>query len=98
MPHTGSDLVAEASPDQVRLTVDLHCIHPEKKDATWVGSIDVTFMAEGAGDRGCRFAQNPVEPAAGCSDRRRIRSVSYARNISALTAEGVQLSTFAICT
>jgi hypothetical protein len=45
---TQLELVAETTPDQVKVTVDLHDIHLEKQNGTWVGAVDVTFFAEGS--------------------------------------------------
>jgi hypothetical protein len=45
---TQLELFAETAPDHVQVTVDLHDVHLEKQDGTWVGAIDVTFMVEGS--------------------------------------------------
>jgi VWFA-related protein len=45
---TQLEIIAEATPDHVQVTVDLHDIHLEKQNDTWVGGVDVTFFAEGS--------------------------------------------------
>jgi hypothetical protein len=45
---TQLELLAETTPDHVQVTVDLHDVHLEKQNGTWVGGIDVTFFAEGS--------------------------------------------------
>ena len=45
---TQLELVAEVSPDHVQVTIDLHDVHLEKQNATWIGAIDVTFLVEGS--------------------------------------------------
>jgi VWFA-related protein len=45
---TQLELVAETTPDHVQVTVDLHDVHLEKQNGTWVGAIDVTFLVEGS--------------------------------------------------
>ena len=45
---TQLELLAETSPDHVQVTVDLHDVHLEKQNDTWVGGVDVTFFAEGS--------------------------------------------------
>jgi VWFA-related protein len=44
---TQLELVTETTPDHVQVTVDLHDVHLEKQNDTWVGAIDVTFLVEG---------------------------------------------------
>ncbi len=45
---TQLELVAEAMPDHVQVTVNLHDVHLEKQNGTWVGGVDVTFLVEGS--------------------------------------------------
>ena len=52
---TQLQLVAETTPDEarpgfydVRVTIDLHDVHLENRDSTWVGAVDVSFFIEGA--------------------------------------------------
>lgn len=44
---TQLELLAETMPDHVQVTVDLHDVHLQKQNDTWVGGVDVTFLVEG---------------------------------------------------
>jgi hypothetical protein len=52
---TQLQLVAETNPDparpgfyEVRVSIDLHDVHLENQNSTWVGAVDVSFLIEGA--------------------------------------------------